>query len=95
MDNKMATLHKMNTWEFANLHKDRKLISCQWVFALKRNTSGEIVKYKAQLVAWGFYQGYRINYKKTFTPVIRLNALQVILASAAMLLSMVGICSIP
>ena len=83
MDEEMATLRKMNTWELADLPKDRKPISCRWVFALKRNASGEIVKYKARLVARGFSQEYGINYKETFAPVIRLDALRVILALAA------------
>ena len=47
MDEEMATLRKMNTWELADLPKDRKPISCRWVFALKHNASGEIVKHKA------------------------------------------------
>ena len=47
MDEEMAILCKMNTWEFTDLPKDRKPILCRWVFALKCNTSGEIVKYKA------------------------------------------------
>ena len=75
MDEEMATLWKMNTWELADLPKDRKPISCQWVFGLKRNASGEIVKYKARLVARGFSPEYGIDYKETFAPVIRLDAL--------------------
>ena len=83
MDKEMATLRKMNTWELADLPKDRKPILCQWVFALKRNTLGEIVKYKAQLVTRDFSQEYGNDYKETFAPVICLDALQVILALAA------------
>ena len=51
MDKKMAMLRKMTTWELADLPKDRKPISCRWMFALKCNALGEIVKHKARLVA--------------------------------------------
>ena len=78
MDEEMATLPKMNTLELADLPKDRKPISCRWVFALKRNALGEIIKHKARLVAHGFSQEYGIDYKETFAPVICLDALWVI-----------------
>ena len=83
MDDEMDTLRKMNTWHITSLPKDRKPISCRWVYALKKNASGEIVKYKARLVARGFSQEYGTEYKETFAPVIRLDALRVILALAA------------
>lgn len=83
MDEEMETLRKMKTWRKTKLPKDRKPISCQWVFALKKNTSGEIVKYKARLVARGFSQEYGTDYKETFAPVIRLDALRAMLALAA------------
>ena len=70
MDEEMQTLHKMGTWELTELPKDRKPISCRWVYALKRDSTGAIVKNKAQLVAWGFSQEYGIDYKETFAPVI-------------------------
>ena len=42
-----------------------------------------IVKHKARLVARGFSQEYGIDYKETFAPVIRLDALRAMLALAA------------
>jgi hypothetical protein len=34
----------------------RKLVICKWVFKLKKNPDGSILKYKTQLVARGFTQ---------------------------------------
>ena len=82
MNEEIATLRKMNTWELTHLPSDRKPISCRWVYALKRNAQGDIVHYKARLVARGFSQEFGIHYCETFAPVIRLDALQLILAVA-------------
>ena len=82
MDEEIQTLQKMNTWELMELPKDRKPISCRWVYALKRNSAGNITWYKARLVACGFSQEFGIDYRETFAPVIWLNALHLILAIA-------------
>ena len=83
MQEEMDTLKKMGTWKKTDLPLDRKPITCQWVYALKRDSTGAIVKNKARLVAWGFSQEYGIDYKETFAPVIRLDALLAMLALAA------------
>ena len=83
MDEEISTLRKMDTWKVTNLPKDRKPISCRWVYALKKNANGDIIRYKARLVARGFSQEYGTDYKETFAPVIRLDALRLILALAA------------
>jgi hypothetical protein len=38
----------------------------RWVFAIKRNELGEIVRYKAHLVAQGFSQILQIDYNEMF-----------------------------
>ena len=47
MDKEISTLHKMDTWKMTNLPKDRKSILCQWVYALKKNANGDIIRYRA------------------------------------------------
>ena len=39
------------------------------VFRIKKNSAGEIEKYKARLVARGFTQIYGIDYYETYAPV--------------------------
>jgi len=58
-------------------------VSCKWVFKIKKNSAGEINKYKARLVAHSFTQQYGVNYDKTYAPVARLALLRLILAIAA------------
>ena len=58
-------------------------INCKWVFRLKRDAEGKIVRHKARLVAKGFSQIPGIDFFETFAPVMRLDTLQLLLAIAA------------
>lgn len=49
---------------------------------MKRDAAGTITKYKARLVAKGFSQRPGIDYKETFSPVIRYDSIRYLLALA-------------
>jgi hypothetical protein len=53
------------------------------VFKLKKNADGEVVKYKAMLVAKGYVQKQRVDFEEVFAPVARLDIVRMILALAA------------
>jgi hypothetical protein len=52
----------MGTWELVDLPAGGSPIGCRWVYAKKANEKGEIVKYKAQLVAQGSLQKPGVDY---------------------------------
>ena|SRR5258705_9958937 len=85
MNEKIETLGKMRTWELKDLPEDRKAIGCRWVYAKKQDEFGEIIKYKARLVAQGFSQkpGTDFSNDGTFAPVMRFETLRTILAFSA------------
>lgn len=66
-----------------NLPKDHKAIGLKWVYKLKKNPEGEIVKHKARLVAKGYGQRYGVDYNEVFAPVARLETIRLLLAYAA------------
>jgi hypothetical protein len=45
------------------------VITLKWVFKLKRDEAGAIIKHKAHLVARGFMEREGIDFDNTFTPV--------------------------
>ncbi|KIJ09501.1 hypothetical protein PAXINDRAFT_34775, partial [Paxillus involutus ATCC 200175] len=50
-------------------------VDCKWVFKIKKNSAGEINKYKAHLVARGFTQVHSIDYYNMYAPVARTTSL--------------------
>lgn len=83
MDTKFAQLRQLKTFEIADLPAGQQPIGCRWVYQLKRDSKGRIVRYTAGLVAQGFSQVPGLDYFKTFAPVIRTDLLQMILAIVA------------
>ena len=81
----LGVIKKMETWELKDLPSGRTAIGCKWVFAKKRDEHGNVIKYKARLVAQGFAQKPGTDYSNngTFAPVMRFESLRTGLALAA------------
>jgi hypothetical protein len=82
----MDALTRMRTYELvprSAMPHDRKTLKPKWVFALKHDAQGRITKHKARLVVRGFAQVPGLDYKETFSPVLRFSSLRILLALAA------------
>ena len=51
MQLEMDAVEKNRTWELADLPRGHRAITLKWVYKLKRDEAGAIVKHKARLVA--------------------------------------------
>lgn len=80
INDEYKSLIENNTWTIIPRPNDKNIVSCKWVFAIKRNANS--VRYKARLVARGFSQQYYLDYFETFAPVARITTFRIIVAFA-------------
>ncbi|KAI7944398.1 hypothetical protein MJO28_010093 [Puccinia striiformis f. sp. tritici] len=75
-------LEKLEVWEVVEAHKGIKVIGARWVFALKRDSTGVIVRFKARYVARGFNQRPGEDCGDTYAPTASLNTLRLLVSLA-------------
>lgn len=83
MKEEYSALLENKTWELVDYSADKKPLKCKWVFKVKKDASGRIVKHKARLVIKGCSQKKGIDYKETYSPVVRYTTIRYLLAIAA------------
>lgn len=71
-----------NTWTVTTLPPNRRVFGCKWVFRIKQNHDGSILKYKAKLVAKGFHQVQGFDFHETFSPMVKPVTVRIILILA-------------
>ncbi|KAL4388255.1 hypothetical protein GQ457_09G011180 [Hibiscus cannabinus] len=74
MENEIKYIEK-NTWSLTELPSGHKPISLKWVFKLKKDLVGKIVRHKARLMTKGYVQTQGIDFEEVFSPVTRLDTI--------------------
>ncbi|GJW85842.1 retrovirus-related pol polyprotein from transposon TNT 1-94 [Tanacetum coccineum] len=59
------------------------IIALKWIYKVKLDEYGDVLKNKARLVAKGYSQEEGLNFEESFAPVARLEAIRIFLANAA------------
>jgi hypothetical protein len=83
MQLEMDAVKENHTEELADLPRGHRAITLKWVFKLKRDEAGTIVKHKARLVARGFVQQEGVDFDDAFAPVAWMDSMRLLLALAA------------
>nr|GEV92354.1 hypothetical protein [Tanacetum cinerariifolium] len=58
-------------------------IKLKWIYKVKMDEFGEVLKNKARLVAQGFWQEEGINFEEPFASVVKIEAIRIFVANAA------------
>ena len=82
MTDEYLALLRNGTWSLVPLPPNRKAIGSKWVFKLKQNSDGSLLKHKARFVAKGFKQIAGFDYHETFSPVVKQTTIRVVLTLA-------------
>lgn len=83
MEREMESIQENETWELTKLPPGQKVIGLKWVYKLKKDANGRVVKHKARLVAKGYSQEQGIDYDEVYAPVTRLETVRLLLALSA------------
>jgi len=68
MIEEINAIEKNHTWELVALAERKKTIDVKWIFKVKLNPNGSVLKHKARLVARGFLHKHGIDYNEVFAP---------------------------
>lgn len=78
----LKSLHEHNTWDLEPVPRNKKTISCKWIFKIKTMADGKSKRFKARLVAQGFSQKYGTDYDEVFAPVVMITTVRTFLCVA-------------
>jgi hypothetical protein len=89
MDEEMRSMERFAVYQRVpkSAAGKRQVLGCKWVYRRKRNRLGEVIRYRARLVAQGFRQKAYDSFDPdgTYSPVVHKDTLRLFLAVSAAL----------
>ncbi|GJS44147.1 retrovirus-related pol polyprotein from transposon TNT 1-94 [Tanacetum coccineum] len=83
MQEEIHEFERLEVWELVRCLDRVMLIKLKWIYKVKTDEFGGVLKNKARLVAQGFRQDKGIDFKESFAPVARIEAIRIFIANAA------------
>nr|GEX86682.1 retrotransposon protein, putative, Ty1-copia subclass [Tanacetum cinerariifolium] len=82
MNVEMQSMKDNDVWVLAELPPNARTVGSKWHFKKKTDIDGAIYVFKARLVAKGFSQTYGVNYEETFSRVVDIRDIRILIAIA-------------
>ncbi|GKC07408.1 retrovirus-related pol polyprotein from transposon TNT 1-94 [Tanacetum coccineum] len=83
MQEDLNEFERLEVWELIPRPDKVMVITLKWIYKVKSDELGIILKNKARLVAHGYRREERIDFEESFPPVARLEAVRIFLAFVA------------
>ncbi|GJT88853.1 integrase, catalytic region, zinc finger, CCHC-type containing protein [Tanacetum coccineum] len=83
MQEEIHEFERLEVWELVPCPNNVFLIKLKWIYKVKTDESGRVLKTKARLVAQGFKQEEGIDFEESFALVARKEAICIFVANAA------------
>jgi hypothetical protein len=82
MEEEYAALIANNTWDLVPRPVGSNVVTSKWIFKHKFNINGTLEWYNARWVLRSFTQQPGIDYDETFSPVVKLAIVRMVLSLA-------------
>ncbi|GJY78808.1 retrovirus-related pol polyprotein from transposon TNT 1-94 [Tanacetum coccineum] len=83
MQEEIHEFERLEVWELVPCPDKVFLIKLKWIYKVKTDEFGGVLKNKARLVAQGFRQEEGIDFEESFAPVARIEAIRIFVANVA------------
>nr|GFA34902.1 retrovirus-related Pol polyprotein from transposon TNT 1-94 [Tanacetum cinerariifolium] len=74
---------RLQVWKLVPQPDCVMIIALKWIYKVKLDEYGDVLKNKSRLVAKGYRQEEGINFEESFAPVARIDAILIFIANAA------------
>ncbi|GKC18973.1 retrovirus-related pol polyprotein from transposon TNT 1-94 [Tanacetum coccineum] len=83
MQGKIHEFDQIQVWELVPQPDCVMIIALKWIYKVKLDEYGYVLKNKARLVAKGYRQEEGIDFEESFAPVVHIEAIRIFIANAA------------
>ncbi|GJZ41429.1 retrovirus-related pol polyprotein from transposon TNT 1-94 [Tanacetum coccineum] len=83
MQDKIHEFDRLQVWELVPKPDCVMIVALKWIYKVKLDEYGDVLKNKARLVAKGYRQEEGIDFEESFAPVARIEAIRIFIANAA------------
>nr|GEV42745.1 hypothetical protein [Tanacetum cinerariifolium] len=83
MQDEIHEFDRLQVWELVPQPDCIMIIAFKWIYKVKLDEYGDVMKNKARLVAKGYRQKEGIDFEESFAPVARIEAIRIFIANGA------------